>query len=84
MDHTCIRVDMEKLAKRLSRLHGKDYTGPESAEWLEAQSLRRDGQHWYCEGHSIDALQPEEILELMHHETEGGMTYISHAMRMRE
>jgi len=84
MDDTCIRIDIDKLSRRLSQLHGKNYSKSESVEWLEAQSLRREGQHWYCDGHTVGALQSDEILEMMHHETEGGMMYISHAMRMRE
>ena len=78
MGQVCARIDLEKLAARLSRLHGKPYANADLQVWLRAQGFRSEGAGWHCDGDPFNRLQPDEVLEVIREVTEGGVTFIEH------
>jgi hypothetical protein len=78
MGQVCARIDLEKLAARLSRLHGKPYLRADLHMWLRAQGFKFGGAGWHCDGDPFDRLQPEEVLEVIREVTERGVTFIEH------
>lgn len=81
MARVCARIDLEKLARRLSRLHGRQYLRADVHLWLKAQGFEFGGAGWHCDGNPFDVLQPDEVLEVIREVNEDGITYIEHDRR---
>ena len=72
----CVRLDLPKLAKRLSASFGRPVQSADARLWLHDLGFEASGDNWFCDAEQIAQLQPGEIREIISEGKEGGITYI--------
>ena len=76
MPQLCVRVDLEKIGARLSRLHGWHYKRADVHIWLRSVGFKFNGGSWFCDDGAVNELQDDEVLEVMREVNEEGVTFI--------
>jgi hypothetical protein len=77
MVRLCVRIDLEKLARRLARREGVEYQPADVEDWLGWEGFFPVGDRWQCQG-DLGMLEDDEILEIVRQFNHDGINYTVH------
>ena len=71
-----MRIDFDRLRKRLSRERGGELTPMEVHQWLNGAGFVLEGM-WHCHGeYALTLLEPAELLEVVRTMEENGVHFV--------
>lgn len=77
MSCVCVKIDMERLAARLSGERGRPVGRAETSSWLMSGGLHRTVDSWYCDAEEgLELLKSDEILSRTREQVADGVTFI--------
>jgi hypothetical protein len=77
MSRVCVRIDLERLRRRISGRQIPELSDKELHRWLNDHGFRLDGD-WVCDGEEmLAALQEDEVIQKTSSHTVDGVTFSS-------
>jgi len=76
MSRAYVRINLERLRRRLSEQMGRELSPVDAHQWLYDKGFLLD-KEWECEAEDMDALREDEIIEKTITHTVDGVTFVS-------
>ena len=82
MNHTCVKIDLEKLGVRLSRDLGRQVGRGEVQAWLSGRGFTpADNEWWRCADAEMSQLQSDEIKHVRVFTEAGDATFVENSTK---
>ena len=77
MAQVCLKINLERLRRRLSQQQMRELTDAEVHRWLNDNGLKMTGDGWLCDGEeSVRCLREDEVLQKVSTTTVDGVTFV--------
>ena len=77
MRRTCIKVDVDRIAARLSRELGEKLDPSAVLSWMQEHRFTPSGSDWWrCGDADLSKLRSDEITQVRLHVSDGAVTFV--------
>ena len=76
MSRAYVRINLERLRRRLSEQLGRELSPVDAHQWLYDRGFHFD-KEWECDSDGVHALREDEIMEKTITHTVDGVTFVS-------